>query len=100
MVCIAAVVVLGSECKTDGVSLPASLADERPDELLLLPAVGSSVGDPSRGKADRGSGKADRGPGKADRSSGKADKGCGKADRGSGKADTALLPLQCDKTDK
>ena len=88
MFCIATVIVLSSECKTEGVSLPASLADERPNELLLLLAVGSSVGVPPKGNACRGPGKAERGPQKADR-------GPGKADRGPGKADTVVRPLQC-----
>lgn len=59
MVCIVMVVLLGSECKTEGVSRPASLADERPDELLLLPAVGSSVVNASGGDAGRGPAMAD-----------------------------------------
>ena len=88
MFCIATVIVLSSECKAEGVSLPASLADERPNELLLLLAVGSSVGVAPRRNACRGPGKAERGPQKADR-------GPGKADRGPGKADTVVRPLQC-----
>ena len=93
MFCIATVIVLSSECKTEGVSLPASLADERPNELLLLLAVGSSVGVAPRGNACRGPGKAERGPQKADR-------GLGKPDRGPGKADTVVRPLQCNTSNK
>jgi len=71
-VCIANVVVLSSECSTEGESLPASLADERPDELLLLLLVCSSVADASRGDAGRGP----------------------------GKADIALRPFECDQSNK